>query len=94
MITKAIYSESQRLNGSWEMTCIRPLVAGALWSHNDSQAYVDDSANWMIISIDSLLELEPALASIFDLPIIDIQLVADETGIYFVDNLTGQRIEG
>ena len=59
----------------------------------DSQEYVDDAKNMVIVDFNILANIEPAVVTIFYMPIgSDLEFRSDKTGKYFVDTRTGKEI--
>ncbi|CAN5437893.1 hypothetical protein BH10ACT7_BH10ACT7_10630 [soil metagenome] len=64
-----------------------------IMSAADTTEYMNDTANWRITSFNEMCGIEPALISIYDMPVgSDLGLVRDETGIHIVDNISGREI--
>lgn len=59
----------------------------------DTQEYVNDVKNMEIVDFNTLIDIEPAVANIFFMPIgSDLEFRSDKTGKYFVDTRTGKEI--
>lgn len=57
----------------------------------DTQEYIDDSSNSVVVDFDRLVEIEPAVLSVYDMPVgSDLEFVSE--GRYFIDTKTGNRI--
>ncbi|MEP7764837.1 DUF2185 domain-containing protein [Sanguibacter sp. 25GB23B1] len=59
----------------------------------DDDAYADDPANMVTLDFTTVAAIEPAVFSIYHLPVgSDLQLVVENGGRHFLDNITGQEI--
>ncbi|WP_110182651.1 DUF2185 domain-containing protein [Nocardioides solisilvae] len=64
-----------------------------IFSHLDTEEYLDDPENLHVADFNAVCMLEPALIGIWDLPVgSDLQLVVDEAGIHVVDTPTGREV--
>jgi hypothetical protein len=60
---------------------------------NDTQEYIDDSTNSVVVDFDRLVEIEPAVLSVYDMPVgTDLEFVLEGKCKYFIDSKTGNRI--
>lgn len=60
---------------------------------DDTQEYIDQSANHAICDINTLINIEPAVLNVYEMPVgTDLEFVEDATGKYFVDTRTGKEI--
>ena len=59
----------------------------------DTQEYIDNPENSMVIDFNTLANIEPAVLAVYDMPIgTDLEFCFDNTGRYFIDTNTGKRI--
>ena len=60
---------------------------------DDTQEYIDQSANHAICDINTLINIEPAVLNVYEMPVgTDLEFVEDATGKYFVNTRTGEKI--
>ena len=60
----------------------------------DTQEYMDDPQNSIVVDFNTLVEIEPAVLKIYELPVgTDLELVYDGKERYFVDTNTGERLD-
>lgn len=59
----------------------------------DSQEYVNDAKNMQVVDFNTLVDIEPAAAMVFYMPMgSDLEFRCDRSGKYFVDTRTGKEI--
>ncbi|MEL7570638.1 MAG: DUF2185 domain-containing protein [Eubacteriaceae bacterium] len=62
-------------------------------SEIDTEEYLNDIQNWCILPYEAVIEIEPAVLVIYDMPTgTDIALICEGGRKYFVDTNTGIRI--
>ena len=62
--------------------------------NNDTQEYIDNPENSMIVDFNTLANIEPAVLLVYDMPVgTDLEFFFDDTGRYFIDTNTGKRIK-
>ena len=55
---------------------------------------MDDPQNSIVVDFNTLVEIEPAVLKIYELPVgTDLELVYDGKERYFVDTNTGERLD-
>lgn len=89
------------LNGTGRLKwCIKemPYVAedtGWIFlSEIDDEIFLADASNFSVVSFDKVVELEPAVLFIYDLPYgTDIQLVIKKGKRFFVDSNSAKKID-
>lgn len=59
----------------------------------DTQAYMDNPSNLVVVDFNTLANIEPAVVAIFDLPVGADLMFVDGKEKYFVDVQTGKKIE-
>ena len=86
IITKSIYQGTSKLKWLFREESVNPADNG--WraiGDNDTQEYLDNP---------TLANIEPAVLSVYDMPVgTDLEFCFDDTGRYFVDTNTGNRIK-
>ena len=94
MVSRNIYESKGRLK--W---CIREKSARDVdngWrflSDIDTDEYLSDSENWCILAYETVIEIEPAVLAIYDMPIdTEVTLLQEGERIFFVDTNTGKPI--
>ena len=61
---------------------------------NDTQEYIDNPENSMIVDFNTLANIEPAVLLVYDMPVgTELEFFFDDTGRYFIDTNTGKRIK-
>ena len=59
----------------------------------DTEEYINTAGNNMVVDFDRLVEIEPAVLAIYDMPVgTDLEFFDDNTGKYFIDSNTGKRL--
>ncbi len=94
VVSKNIYTRKGNLK--W---CIREESKNQVdngWvflSDIDTEEFLSDSSNMVVLAWQTVAEIEPAIIPIFDMPIgTDIELVVENNRKYFVDTNTRQKI--
>lgn len=60
---------------------------------DDTQEYVDNSANHTICDFNTLANIEPAVLNVYEMPVgTELELREDASGKYFLETNTGQEI--
>lgn len=92
IVTKSI------LNGTSKLKWLFRQDAGqgngwVAFGDTDSQEYVNDVNNMAIVDFNTLIDIEPAVANVFYMPMgSDLEFRSDKTGKYFVDTRSGKEI--
>ncbi|MBD5551672.1 MAG: DUF2185 domain-containing protein [Lachnospiraceae bacterium] len=92
IVTKSI------LNGTSKLKWLFRQEAGqgngwVAFGDTDSQEYVNDANNMAIVDFNTLIDIEPAVANVFYMPMgSDLEFRCDKTGKYFVDTRSGKEI--
>ena len=61
--------------------------------YNDTQEYLDNPENSIVVDFNTLANIEPAVLAVYDMPVgTDLEFCLDNTGRYFIDTNTGKRI--
>jgi len=59
----------------------------------DTEEFLSDASNMCICNYDSVVEIEPAVLFIYDLPVgTDLTLIEENDSKFFVETETGKRI--
>ena len=94
IVTKSILDGTSKLKWLFRDEPANPADNG--WraiGDTDTQEYLDNPANSAAVDFNTLANIEPAVLAVLDLPVgADLEFHHDETGRYFVDASTGQRI--
>lgn len=95
IITKSIYQGTSKLKWFFREESVNPSDNG--WraiGDNDTQEYLNNPENSMVVDFNTLANIEPAVLSVYDMPVgTDLEFCFDDTGRYFVDTNTGNRIK-
>ena len=60
----------------------------------DTQEYLNNSNNSIIVDFNTLASIEPAVLKIYNMPVgTDLEFRYDNTGRYFINTKTGKRID-
>ena len=93
MITKSLYEKTSNLRWIFREKPVNPVDNG--WraiGDTDTQEYINKTENNVIVDFDVLVEIEPAVLSIYNLPIgSDLEFIKE--GMYFINAKTGERIK-
>lgn len=95
MITKSIYHGTSKLKWLFREESVAPADNGwRAMGDSDTQEYVDDPNNHIIVDFNTLAKIEPAVLLVYDMPVgTDLEFFFDDTGRYFIDTKTGKRIQ-
>ena len=95
VITKSIYQGTSKLKWFFREESVNPSDNG--WraiGDNDTQEYINNSENLIVVDFNTLANIEPAVLSVYDMPVgTHLEFCFDNTGRYFVDTNTGNRIQ-
>ena len=95
IITKSIYQGTSKLKWFFREESVNPSDNG--WraiGDNDTQEYLNNPENSMVVDFNTLANIEPAVLSVYDMPVgTGLEFCFDDTGRYFVDTNTGNRIK-
>lgn len=59
----------------------------------DSEEYLANSNNWCILAYESVIEIEPAVLAIYDMPVgTELTLMQEGKRKFFIDTNTGKEI--
>ena len=95
IITKSLYEGTSNLKWIFRENSVNPSDNG--WraiGDTDTQEYINTPGNNLVVDFDRLVEIEPAVLAIYGMPVgADLEFCEDETGRYFSDSHTGNRID-
>ena len=95
VITRSLYEGTSRLKWIFREESVNPADNG--WralGDTDTEEYINIPENNLVVDFDRLVEIEPAVLAIYDMPVgTDLEFCHDETGRYFVDSNSGKRIQ-
>lgn len=95
IITKSIYQGTSKLKWFFREKSVNPSDNG--WraiGDTDTQEYINNPENSMIVDFNTLANIEPAVLSVYDMPVgTDLEFRFDDSGRYFIDTDTGNRIK-
>lgn len=95
IITKSIYQGTSKLKWFFKEKSVNSSDNG--WraiGDNDTQEYLDNPENSMVVDFNTLANIEPAVLLVYDMPVgTDLEFCRDHTGKYFIDANTGNRIK-
>ena len=95
IITKSIYQRTSKLKWLFREESVNPSDNG--WraiGDNDTQEYIDNPENSMIVDFNTLANIEPAVLLVYDMPVgTELEFFFDDTGRYFIETNTGKRIK-
>ena len=94
IITKSLNEGESKLRWIFREDSVNPADNG--WralGDTDTEEYINTPGNNLVVDFDRLVEIEPAVLTIYDMPVgTDLEFCHDETGRYFIDNNTGKTI--
>lgn len=94
VITRSLLDGTSKLRWLFREQGVNPNDNG--WraiGDSDTQEYIDDPSNSVVVDFDTLAKIEPAVLLVYQFPIgTDLEFHDDETGRYFIDSNTGKRI--
>ena len=62
-------------------------------SETDTQEYLSNVNNWCIVAFETVIEIEPAVLAIYDMPVgTELTLILEGKRKFFIDTRTGQPI--
>ncbi len=95
IVSKNILSGKSKLKWLFREESIESPDSGwRFFSETDDDDYVNDPNNLVVCDYNTVAEIEPAIIPTYVFPVgSDLQLVAENGRIYFVDNLTEEEID-
>ena len=94
VVTKHVINREGRIKWCFrENGCDEVDTGWRFLSEIDTDDYLVDLDHSLVCAIDTVLEIEPIIQSILDLPIgIELELVRSEHGDYFINIQTGEKL--
>ena len=88
IITKSIYEGTSKLKWLFREVSVNPSDNGwRAMGDTDTQEYIDNPENSMVVDFNTLANIEPAVLAVYDMPIgTDLEFCFDNTGRYFIDS--------
>lgn len=95
IVTKSLIEGKSKLKWLFREGGSNPTDNGwRAFGDTDTQEYIDNPENLIIVDFNTLANIEPAVLAIYDLPEgADLEFCYDSTGRYFIDNKTGRIID-
>lgn len=64
------------------------------FSDIDTEEYLADTSNWCVCMFETIVEIEPAILAIYDMPVgTEVTLMQEGKRKFFVDTNTGEEIK-
>ncbi len=94
LVSRNIYNGNGRLKWCVKENGKRDVDNGWRFiSEIDTDEFLADVNNWCILAYESVIEIEPAILAIYDMPIgTEVTLIQEGKKKYFIDTNTGQKI--
>ncbi len=94
IITKSLLAGTSTLKWLFRSESVRAEDNGwRAFGDTDTQEYIDDVENHIVVDFNTLANIEPMVLDVYDMPVgTDLEYHCDETGRYFTDSETGERI--
>jgi len=95
MVSRNIYDKRGRLTWCIREESVRSIDNGwRFLSEIDTDEYLSNVDNWCVLAYESVIEIEPAVLAIYDMPVgTELTLILDGKKRYFADTRTGEPIE-
>lgn len=95
LVSKNIYTGKGKLKWCVREDSTRDVDNGwRFLSEIDTEEYLSNSSNWCILAYESVIEIEPAVLAIYDMPVgTELALAQEGKRKYFVDSKTGEEIK-
>ncbi len=95
IITRSIYNGESKLRWIFREESKNENDNGwRVIGDKDTQEYLNNPNNSMIVDFNTLANIEPAVLSIYNMPVgTDLEFCCDNSGRYFIDTKTGKRID-
>lgn len=92
IISKSLLAGDSKLKWMFREESVNPADNG--WralGDTDTQEYINDSNNMIVVDFNTLANIEPAVLSVYDLPVgADLELREENGKKYFADTNTGK----
>ena len=94
MVSRNIYEKRASLKWCIREKSIKDIDNGwRFLSDIDTDNYLLDSKNWCILAFESVIEIEPAVLAIYDMPVgTEVTLLQEGKQKYFVETNTGKPV--
>jgi hypothetical protein len=94
LVSKNIYDGKGKLKWCIRETSKRDVDNGwRFLSDIDTEEYLADAKNWCVLAYESLIDIEPAVLAIYDMPVgTEVTLMQEGKRKFFVDTNTGEEI--
>ncbi len=94
LVSKNIYNGKGKLKWCVREDSTRDVDNGwRFLSEIDSEEYLANSNNWCILAYESVIEIEPAVLAIYDMPVgTELTLMQEGKRKFFIDTNTGKEI--
>ncbi|MBR4671123.1 MAG: DUF2185 domain-containing protein [Butyrivibrio sp.] len=93
IVTKSLLEGSSKLKWIFREESCNPSDNG--WraiGDSDTQEYIDNPSNSVVVDFDRLVEIEPAVLGIYSLPVgTDLEFIPEKKS--FIDSATGKEIK-
>lgn len=94
LVSKSIYDGKGKLKWCVRENSKRDVDNGwRFLSDIDTDEYLTDVENWCILTYESVIEIEPAVLAIYDMPVgTELTLMQEDKRKFFVDTNTGEEV--
>ena len=94
LVSRNIYGGKGKLKWCVREDSKRDIDNGwRFFSDIDTDEYLADISNWCILAFESVIEIEPAVLAIYDMPVgTEVTLIQEGKRRFFVDTDTGKEI--
>ena len=95
MVSKNIYEKKGSLKWCVKEEGVRDVDNGWRFLSNlDTEEYLSNVDNWCILTYESVIEIEPAVMAVYDMPVgTELTLLREGKKMRFVDTNTGNPME-
>ena len=95
LVSKNIYEGKGKLKWCVHENGTRDIDNGwRFLSDVDTEEYLSDPKNWCILAFESVVEIEPAVLAIYDMPVgTELTLMQEGKRRFFEDTKTGKEIK-
>lgn len=95
IVSKNIWEKRARIKWIFREKSVNDVDNGwRFLSEIDTDEYLADSKNMVVCSWEAVLDIEPAIEVVFDLPVgTELTLVYADNKKYFINSETGERVE-
>ena len=95
MVSRNIYEGKGRLKWCIREKSVRDADNGwRFLSEIDTDEYLADKKNWCVLAYETLIDIEPAILPIYNMPVgTELTLLYEDNKKTFVDRKTGEPVE-